>query len=84
MASGRKIVHMKLVNVMYSARYGSTLKNADRFSYYTYSMDAPSRNEFLKMYGKNAELWPRDIVSISYGKKTLYHKDISESDSMAS
>ena len=63
---------------------GSTLKNTDRYSYYTYSMDAPSRNEFLKMYGKNAELWPRDIVSISYGKKTLYHKDMSESDSMAS
>ena len=62
---------------------GSTLKNTDRYSYYTYSMDAPSRNEFLKMYGKNAELWPRDIVSISYGKKTLYHKDMSESDSMA-
>ena len=63
---------------------GSTLKNTDRYSYYTYSMDAPSRNEFLKLYGKNAELWPQDIVSISYGKKTLYHKAMSESDSMAS
>ena len=54
---------------------GSTLKNRDRYSYYTYSMDAPSRSEFMKLYGKNAELWPQDIVSISYGKRELYRKE---------
>lgn len=54
---------------------GSTLKNTDRYSYFLYSMDAPSRNEFQKLYGKNAELWPRDIVSISYGKKELYRRE---------
>ncbi len=50
------------------------LKNVDRGYYPLWRMDAPSRKEFEETYGREANLYPRDIMNISYGKKFLYLK----------
>lgn len=50
------------------------LKNVDRGDYPLWRMDAPSRKEFEEAYGREARLYPQDIMNITYGKKFLYLK----------
>ena len=50
------------------------LKNVDRGDYPLWRMDAPSRKEFEEAYGRDARLYPQDIMNITYGKKFLYLK----------
>ena len=51
------------------------LKRTDCDSYYNCYMDANSRAEFRRLFGRTADLMPGDIVRILYGRKVLYEKE---------
>lgn len=40
--------------------------------YATWNMDAPSRKAFAQLYGRDARLFPQDIVRILHGRNVLY------------
>lgn len=50
------------------------LTRADDTDYSTYRMDAPTRRDFERMFGRNARLLSSDITRITYGRKVLYEK----------
>ena len=63
------------LTIKYDAEYlKRCLKNTEN-SIWNWNMDAPSRREFEKTYGKRAELMASDIVAIRYGKKTLWESN---------
>ena len=44
-------------------------------SYYSpWRMDAPSRYKLVERFGKNTDVYPEDVVKITYGRKVLYEK----------
>lgn len=61
----------KRMEIRYEARY---LHNRGDSYYTTYGMDAPSKRQFAETFGRNADLYPRDIARILYGKKVLYEQ----------
>jgi hypothetical protein len=52
-----------------------TLARANDTYYSEYNMDAPGRRLFESTYGRQGRLYASDILSITYGKKTLYQKE---------
>lgn len=61
----------KQVVVKYEA---PRLRMADTRDYSDWHMDAPGRRVFEKTYGKNARLYPPEVLRITYGKKTIYER----------
>lgn len=47
-------------------------------SYSSYYLDAPSRREMERLFGRYTDIAPEDIQSIKYGKKTIYQKKEQE------
>ena len=47
-------------------------------SYSSYYLDAPSRRELERLFGRYTDIAPEDIQSIKYGKKVLYQKKEQE------
>ncbi len=44
-------------------------------SYYSpWRMDAPSRYRLVERFGRNAEVYPDDVMKITYGRKVLYER----------
>ena len=37
-------------------------------------MDAPSRYKLVEHFGRNTEVFPEDVVKITYGRKVLYER----------
>ncbi len=73
-----KNVHLEIQKdgVTCSCKISTDTLKCSRDSYYSdWHMDAPSRAIFHKTYGKPAQLYPADILRITYGKKTLYEKE---------
>mgnify|MGYP006867954176 CR=1 FL=1 len=45
-------------------------------SYYSpWRMDAPSRYKLVERFGRNTEVYPDDVVKITYGRKVLYERN---------
>ena len=45
-------------------------------SYYRpWRMDAPSRFKLVERFGQNTEVYPDDVVKITYGRKVLYERN---------
>ena len=61
----------------------SELKRADSTYYATWHMDAPSRKAFAEAFGRNADLYARDIVRIGYAKRVLYERGGAHESSVA-
>lgn len=51
------------------------LKRYNSTYYTTWHMDAPSRRAFAEAFGRNADLYARDIVRVVYGRAVLYERD---------
>lgn len=76
---------MKMVNVhvekdgqtgVFKVEAGAVVREAQSNSYIgTYSLDAPSRQKFERMFGRHESLQITDIVRITYGKKALFERD---------
>ena len=52
----------------------SALRCMDNSYYSPWRMDAPSRYRLVERFGRNAEVYPDDVVKITYGRKVLYEK----------
>ena len=52
----------------------SALRCMDNSYYSPWRMDAPSRYKLMERFGRNTEVYPDDVVKITYGRKVLYEK----------
>ena len=51
-------------------------------SYYSpWRMDALSRYNLEERFGRNTEVYPDDVVKITYGRKVLYERKVEASKS---
>ena len=51
-------------------------------SYYSpWRMDAPSRYKLVERFGRNTDVYPDDVVKITYGRKVLYERNAEVSKS---
>ena len=59
----------------------SALRCIDDSYYSPWRMDAPSRYKLVERFGKNTDVYPDDIVKITYGRKVLYERKAEASKS---
>ena len=52
----------------------SALRCIDDSYYSPWRMDAPSRYKLVERFGRNTNVYPEDVVKITYGRKVLYEK----------
>ena len=52
----------------------SALRCMDDSYYSPWRMDAPSRYKLVERFGRNTDVYPEDVVKITYGRKVLYEK----------
>ena len=59
----------------------SALRCMDNSYYSPWRMDAPSRYKLVERFGRNTEVYPDDVVKITYGRKVLYERKAEVSKS---
>lgn len=59
----------------------SALRCMDNSYYSPWRMDAPSRHKLVEHFGRNTEVYPDDVVKITYGRKVLYERKADASKS---
>ena len=59
----------------------SALRCMDNSYYSPWRMDAPSRYKLVERFGRNTEVFPEDVVKITYGRKVLYERKADASKS---
>ena len=59
----------------------SALRCIDDSYYSPWRMDAPSRYKLVERFGRNTEVYPDDVVKITYGRKVLYERKAEVSKS---
>lgn len=59
----------------------SALRCMDNSYYSPWRMDAPSRYRLVERFGRNTEVFPEDVVKITYGRKVLYERNAEVSKS---
>ena len=59
----------------------SALRCMDDSYYSPWRMDAPSRYKLVERFGKNTDVYPDDVVKITYGRKVLYERKAEVSKS---
>lgn len=59
----------------------SALRCMDNSYYSPWRMDAPSRYKLVERFGRNTEVFPEDVVKITYGRKVLYERNAEVSKS---
>ena len=52
----------------------SALRCMDNSYYSPWRMDAPSRYRLVERFGRNTDVYPDDVVKITYGRKVLYER----------
>ena len=59
----------------------SALQCKDDSYYSRWRMDAPSRHKLVERFGRNTDVYPNDVVKITYGRKVLYERKAEDSKS---
>lgn len=59
----------------------SALRCMDNSYYSPWRMDAPSRYKLVERFGRNTDVYPDDVVKITYGRKVLYERNAEVSKS---
>lgn len=59
----------------------SALRCMDNSYYSPWRMDAPSRYKLVERFGRNTDVYPDDVVKITYGRKVLYERNAEVSES---
>ena len=69
----------------FEALKGWAQKELERNAVYAHlnrsPMDAPSRYKLVERFGRNTEVYPDDVVKITYGRKVLYERNAEVSKS---
>ena len=59
----------------------STLRSAETPCYSPWCMDTPSRMKLAARFGRSSDVYPDDVVKITYGRKVLYERKADASKS---
>mgnify|MGYP001135150009 FL=1 len=59
----------------------SALRCMDDSYYSPWRMDAPSRYKLVERFGRNTDVYPNDVIKITYGRKVLYERNAEVSKS---